>query len=361
MKTAGRSLYIFVMMALITLAAVIGHPQETLAADPLPKIKILAMGGTIAGVASSPTETKDYKPGTLDVVSMIQSVPGLEKLADISGEQVANVNSSHMTNALMLKLSRRINELIRTNAVDGIVVTHGTDTLEETAYFLHLTVKSDKPVVVVGSMRPATAISADGPLNLYNAVVLAADPKSRGRGVLVSLNETIHSARYVTKTNTTSVDTFRSPDFGSLGYVLDGKPYFYQSVTKRCTVSSEFAPTGAAPLPRVDIIYGHVDGSRNLVDAAVAAGSKGIVIAGAGDGGIFPKEKEALIDAVKKGVVVVRASRTGSGIVTQSREYQGHGFLVSNDLNPQKARVLLMLALTKTAQPKEIQRVFDEY
>ncbi len=361
MKTLrSNAIKTLAMIALFVLVAVATDTARTYA-GPLPRIKILAMGGTIAGVASSPTETKDYKPGTLDIGSMIKSVPGLEKIADISGEQVANVDSSHMTNELMLKLLRRINELFKTDAVDGIVVTHGTDTLEETAYFLNLTVKSDKPVVIVGSMRPATAVSADGPLNLYNAVVLAANRASRGRGVLVTLNETIHSARYVTKTNTTSVDTFRSPDFGSLGYVLDGRPYFYQSITKRHTAASEFDLTDAASLPRVDIIYGHTNGSRTLVDASVAAGARGIVLAGAGNGGIFPKEKEALRDGTKKGIVVVRASRVGSGIVTQSREYASYGFVASNDLNPQKARILLVLALTKTAKPDEIQRIFDEY
>ena len=220
---------------------------------------------------------------------MIRSVPGLEKIADISGEQVANVDSSHMTDELMLTLLRRINELLKTDAVDGIVVTHGTDTLEETAYFLSLTVKSSKPVVIVGSMRPATAISADGPLNLYNAVVLAADKRSGGRGVLVTLNETIHSARYVTKTNTTSVDTFRSPDFGSLGYVHDGRPYFYQTITKRHTVASEFDPAGMTSLPRVDIIYGHSNGSRNLVDGAAAAGSSGYRYCRRRKWGYFPQ------------------------------------------------------------------------
>jgi L-asparaginase len=211
----------------------------------LPESWILALGGPLAGGAPSPTETKDYKPGTLDVASMIRSVPGLDRIARISGEQVANIDSSHMTNELLLKLSRRVNELLPRDDVDGIVITHGTDTLEETAYFLNLTVKSDKPVVLTGSMRPATAVSADGPLNLYNAVVLASQSQSRGRGVLVTLNERIHPARDVTKTNTTSVETFRSPNFGSLGYVLDGRPYFHRATAKRHTTASEF---DAAPL-----------------------------------------------------------------------------------------------------------------
>jgi len=330
-------------------------------AGPLPRVRILAMGGTIAGVAASPTETKDYTPGSLDVSSMLKSVPGLDKVARISGEQVANIDSSHMTNELLLKLANRVNELFLSDSVDGIVITHGTDTLEETAYFLNLTVKSDRPVVLVGSMRPATAVSADGPLNLYNAVVLASHNGARGRGVLVTLNERIHPARDVTKTNTTSVDTFRSPDFGCLGYILDGRPSFYRITTKRHTGSSEFDAGKLKELPRVDIIYGHGNGSRDLVDSAVRAGARGIVIAGAGNGGIFPLEKEALIDGTKEGVVVVRASRTGSGIVTQAEEYSRYGFIVSNDLNPQKARILLMLALTKTSRPGQIQRMFDEY
>lgn len=319
------------------------------------------MGGTIAGCAASATETKDYRPGTLDIATMIKSIPGLDSVADISGEQVANIDSSHMTIDLMIKLAKRINALLASGSVDGIVVTHGTDTLEETAYFLNLTVKSTKPVIVVGSMRPATAISADGPLNLYNAVVLAADTQSRGQGVLVTLNETIHSARFVTKTNTTNVDTFKSPDFGCLGYVLDGRVFFYQTVIKRHTIATEYNSDLPRQLPRVDVIYGHGDGSASLVAAAVASGARGIIMAGMGNGGIFPEEKNALVEAARKNIIVVRASRVGSGMVTQSKEYAGYGFLTSNDLNPQKARILLMLALTKTSDPKAIQRMFDEY
>jgi L-asparaginase len=356
---AVKNLLVLAVFALINLYAITARPAEN--AEPLPKLKILSMGGAIAGVVPSPTETKDYKPGMLDIKSMIRVVPGLDKIADISGEQVENIDSSHMTNDLLIDLAQRINELLATDQVDGVVVTHGTETLEETAYFLNLTVKNNKPVIVVGSMRPAGAFSTDGPLNLYNAVVLAANKRSRGRGVLVTLNGTVHSARFAAMTNTTGVDAFRSPDFGPVGYVLDGTPYFYQVTARRHTMSSEFEVGDLISLPRVDIIYGHGNGSRDIVDAAVAAGSKGIIIAGAGNGGIFPKEKEALIDAAKKGIVVVRASRTGSGVVTQNMEYQGYGFLVSNDLNPQKARILLMLALAKGVQPKEIQRIFDQY
>ena len=352
------------MVAFAVLVTAITCPPSAFADNRsagLAKVKILAMGGTIAGTAASSTETKDYKPGSLDIDSMIRSVPGLEKMADISGEQVANIDSAHITNDLLIKLANRINNLLLREGFDGIVVTHGTDTLEETAYFLNLTVKSDKPVIVVGSMRPATAISADGPLNLYNAVALASQKGSRGRGVLVALNETIHGARDVTKTNTTNVDTFRSPGFGCLGYVLDGHASFYRSTTKRHTRDSEFDVRTLTSLPRVDIIYGHGHGSRDLVDSAIRAGALGIVHAGAGNGSIFPAEKQALIEAAKKGTVTVRASRVGSGTVTHAGEYDRYGFVTSGTLNPQKARILLMLALTKTKDPKDIQRMFDEY
>jgi len=352
------------MVAFAIMVTVITCPLSAFADNrpvPLPRVKILAMGGTIAGVASLSTETTDYKPGVLDINSIIGSVPGLDKIANISGEQVANINSSHITNDLMIKLANRINRLFLQEGVDGIVVTHGTDTLEETAYFLNLTVKSDRPVILVGSMRPATAISADGPLNLYNAVALASQKNSRGRGVLVILNERIHGARDVTKTNTTNVDTFRSPELGCLGYVLDGRSAFYQATTKRHTAATEFDVGGLTSLPRVDIIYGHGNGSRELVDCAIKAGARGIVHAGSGNGSIFPAEKEALIEGGKKGVVTVRASRVGSGIVTHAKEYDRYGFVTSDNLNPQKARILLMLALTRTKDPKEIQRMFDEY
>ena len=352
------------MVAFATLVTAITFPLSAFAdtrSAGLAKVKILAMGGTIAGTAASSTETKDYKPGSLDIGSIISSVPGLEKIADISGEQVANIDSSHMTNDLLIKLANRINHLFSRGEADGIVITHGTDTLEETAYFLNLTVKSDRPVVLVGSMRPATAISADGPLNLYNAVILAAQKGSRGRGILVALNEKIYGARDVTKTNTTNVDTFQSPGFGCLGYVLDGRTNFYQATTKRHTRDSEFDLGGLKSFPRVDIIYGHVQGSRDLVDAAIQAGARGIVHAGAGNGSIFPAEKQALTDGIQKGVVTVRASRVGSGMVTRAADYDRRGFVASNTLNPQKARILLMLALTRTKDPKEIQRMFDEY
>ena len=339
------------------------HPIIVSAEDPqnMPHIVIIATGGTIAGVASSSTETKDYRPGVIDVGSLIKSVPGIEKVAKISGEQIANIVSSNITNDIWLKLANRVNELLLKKEVDGIVITHGTDTMEETAYFLNLVVKGEKPVVLTGSMRPSTAISADGPLNILNAVALASSKNARGKGVLVAFNENIHGGRDVTKTNTTNVDTFTSRELGCLGYILDSKVYFFRETNKKHTAKSEFSIRGLTSLPRVDILYGHAHDSGDLADASVKAGAKGIVHAGAGNGSIFPSTKDALNEAIKKGVVVVRASRTGSGIVTPSSDYDNDGFLEAGSLNPQKARILLMLALIGTNSHAEIRRIFTEY
>lgn len=327
----------------------------------LPNIVILATGGTIAGVSSSATATTDYKAGVINVENLVGSVPGIGSVANITGEQIVNIDSSQMTNEIWLKLANRINDLLSDKMVDGIVVTHGTDTMEETAFFLNLVIKSEKPVVIAGSMRPSTAISADGPLNLLNAVVLASSRESRGKGVLVALNEKINGARNVTKTNTTSVDTFSSREFGCLGYILDKRVYFFQQPDKRHTVQSEFSVRGLTSLPRVDILYGHADVNRDIADASVKAGARGIVYAGVGNGGIFSPVKNALKDAAGKGVVIVRSTRTGSGIVTPYADYDKLGFIASGSLNPQKSRILLMLALAKTNDLKEIQRMFREY
>lgn len=349
----------FLSLVLSALLASAGWSGEI--RQPLPRIAILAVGGTIAGTGQSSTQTTEYKAGVLDIASLIKSVPDLDKLALISGEQVANIDSAHITNDILLKLAQKVDAVLENGKADAVVITHGTDTMEETAYFLNLTVKSSKPVVLTGSMRPATAISADGPLNLYNAVVLAASPEARGKGVLVALNERIHGARDVTKMHTTNVDAFRSPEFGCLGYVLNGKAYFFKTTTKRHTVDSEFRLRGLKMLPRVDILYGHGNDSGDLVDAAVRAGAKGIIHAGVGDGGVYPATYEALKEARKKGVIIVRSSRVGSGFVAPDSDDEKDGIVTSNTLNPQKARILLILALTRTTDMKEIQRMFNEY
>ena len=326
------------------------------------KVKILATGGTIAGSAASNTQMTGYTPGALGIDILIKAVPELINIAEISGEQIVNIGSYNITDDVWLKLANRCNEILVNSDVKGIVITHGTDTLEETAYFLNLTVKSDKPVVIVGAMRPATAISADGPVNLLNAVKLAVSPKAIGKGVLVALNDEINGARDVTKTNTSNIATFKASELGLLGYFANGEPYFYKESTRRNTINSEFDVSNLKQLPRVDIIYTHGNDDRVLIDAAVKAGAKGIVYAGSGMGSIHRDAEPGLVDAQKKGVVIVRSSRVGNGmVIAGSEQYTKEHFLEGDTLNPQKARILLQLALTKTSDLNEIQRMFDEY
>jgi L-asparaginase len=294
---------------------------------------------------------------------MIAGVPGLTELASIKGEQVANVGSQDMSFDILLKLAKRINELGRSNAVDGIVITHGTDTMEESAFFLNLTVKTDKPVVMVGSMRPSTAVSADGPLNLYNAVGVAADEKARGRGVLVVMNDQIHGAHSLTKTSTTAVQTFMSPVRGIVGMANYGKNDFFSTPTWKHTTQSEFDVSSVTQMPRVDIIMASVDMSPDLIDCAVAKGAKGIVVAGVGNGNMNKAAVDAAVRAVKKGVTVVRSSRVATGSVGRNVELEDDklGFIASDELNPQKARILLALALLKSPTPQKVQQAFYTY
>ncbi|MBI5505817.1 MAG: type II asparaginase [Deltaproteobacteria bacterium] len=332
------------------------------AASAKPAVVIVATGGTIAGAAKSQTEA-GYQAGAVAVDVLIDAVPQLKELADIRGVQVASIGSQDMNDEVWIKLANTLNELVSTKKVDGVVVTHGTDTMEETAYFLHLVVDTDKPVVLTGSMRPSTAMSADGPLNIYNAVALAADPRARGRGVLVAVNDDIHSAHDLTKTHTTDVETFTSHEPGLVGASLFGKQHFYRSPAEVHTSKSDFAGKIAGPLPRVDVIYAHAGMSPDLVDAAVAAGAKGLVIAGVGDGNMTTPALDAVKRAISAGVVVVRSSRVGSGIIRRDVEINDDavGTVASMTLNPSKARVLLKLALTKTHDAKKIQAYFDGY
>lgn len=347
------------LLVVICLALLL--PKLSLEAASLPNVKILATGGTIAGRGATATQMVGYSPGEIGIQVLIEAVPEMKQFANVSGEQVANIGSFAMNHETWLKLANRVNELLASPEVDGIVITHGTDTLEETAYFLNLVVKSDKPVVLVGAMRPATAISADGPANLLNAVRLAGSPIAKGKGVLVAMNDQLNGARDVTKTNTTHVETFKAPELGYLGYIQNGLPYFYRETNRKHTSRSEFDVKGLEELPYVAILYGHVNGDKVLVDALVSAGVKGIVHAGMGHGSIFPVTRDALGEAVKKGIPVVKSSRVGNGIVTRIADDDKYNFVAGDTLNPQKARILLMLALTKTADPKEIQRIFDEY
>jgi L-asparaginase len=330
----------------------------------LANVTILATGGSIAGTGATSTTTVGYTAATVGVQRLIEAVPELKKVANVKGEQVFQIASENMNNEYWLKLAKRVNELLAQDDVDGIVITHGTDTIEETAYFLNLVVKSRKPVVIVGAMRPSTAISADGPVNLYNAVTLAGSEEAVGKGVLVVLNDQINGARDVTKTNTSNADTFRSWELGFLGYMQDNKAHFYRTSTRKHTIDTEFDVAKLDVLPAVDIVYGYANMNRIPIDAYVAAGDKGIVHAGVGDGSLArPGVEPALIEARKKGVIVVRSSRVGNGIVARNGEAKDDelDFIVSDTLNPQKARILLMLALTKTSDTKEIQRMFYTY
>jgi L-asparaginase len=324
-------------------------------------IKILATGGTIAGAGEA--GGYGYTSGQFKVEDLIKAAPGLDKLATLSGEQVANIGSQDMNDEVWLKLANRANALLADPKVDGIVVTHGTDTMEETAYFLDLTIKSKKPVVLVGSMRPATAISADGPANLYNGVAIAADPSAKGRGVLVVVNDEVHAARNVVKTNTTNLQTFSSPSRGAAAFVNSGKINWFEPMDKRHTSDSEFSIKGLTELPRVDIVYAYANMDDTMIKAALAAGAKGIVVAGVGDGNMTKPALDALAQAAKGGTLVIRSTRLPTGMVMRNAEVNDDelGFVASGELNPGKSRVLAQLALTKTNDPKRVQQMFTQY
>lgn len=325
-------------------------------------VVVLATGGTIAGAAASGTQS-GYTSGKVTIDAMLDSVPGIRDLANLKGEQVANVGSQDMSFDIMLKLAKRCNELLASPDVDGIVITHGTDTMEETAFFLNLTVKSDKPVIMVGSMRPSTAVSADGPLNLYDAVAVAADPNAKGRGVLVVMNDWIQGAHSLTKTSTTAVQTFMSPLRGLVGVSAYGKNDWYNNPSWKHTTSSEFDIANVTKMPRVDIIFADADMAPDLIDCSVNNGAKGIVIAGVGNGNMNKVSVDAAAAAVKKGVVVVRSSRVPTGYVGRNVEIKDDelGFIASGELNPQKSRILLSLALLKPHTPQQIQEMFETY
>jgi L-asparaginase len=330
--------------------------------QPKSNVVILATGGTIAGAAGSGVQS-GYTSGQVTIDAMVNAVPDITKLAKIKGEQISNVGSQDISFEIMLKLAKRINELVKDSNTDGIVITHGIDTMEETAYFLNLVVKTDKPVILVGSMRPSTAVSADGPLNLYNAVAVAVDPNAKGRGVLLVMNDWIHSAQSLTKVSTTAVQTFMSPIRGLIGTTAYGQSEYYRYPHSKFGLKSEFNVDGVTKLPRVDIVYADADMQADLIDASVERGAKGIVIAGVGNGNMNKTSLDACIRAVKKGVVIVRSSRVATGNVGRNVEVNDDeaGTIASYDLNPQKSRILLSVALLRQRKPDDIQRLFHEY
>ncbi|WP_250464770.1 asparaginase [Caballeronia sp. GAFFF2] len=330
--------------------------------DTLPRLAVLATGGTIAGQAGDASRTAGYKAGVVGVDKLLEAVPALGSVARIHAEQIASIDSKDMTPALWTTLSRRIDALLAQDDIDGVVVTHGTDTLEETAYLLHLTVKSAKPVVLTAAMRPSSALSADGPLNLLNALTVAASRQAAGQGVLIAFNHLIHSAREVTKTSTYAVDAFRSPEAGALGFVQDGRVEFQRTVVRPHTLASEF--TVPQDWPMVEIVASYAGVSRVPVDALVGAGVKGIVLAGTGNGSMSSTLAQAFADAIGRGVAVVRSSRVGSGHVMRNGAASDDalGTVSAGTLNPYKARVLLQLALAKgVSDAPGLQRIFETY
>ena len=327
-----------------------------------PSVRILATGGTIAGAGASASEAA-YTAGKVGIDQLLSAVPDIHNLADVKGEQIATIGSQDMNDGIWLLLAQRINTLLADPSVDGVVVTHGTDTMEETAYFLNLTVNSDKPVVLVGAMRPSTSLSADGPMNLLNAVALAASPDSKGRGVMVLMNGQIMGARSVVKMHTLDVASFQGSCHGPLGYVQGSKVHFLTQVLHRHTTKSIFDVTGLKALPKVGIVYSHSNVEADVMEPFLTKGYQGIIHAGVGNGNIHKNIFPSLIEARKKGIVVVRSSRVPLGPTSMDGEVDDskYEFVASMELNPQKARVLLMLALTKTKDWNEIQRYFLEY
>lgn len=348
-----KKLHVFLFVVLI---------YSQLSAQPLPRIKILATGGTIAGKGAS-ADRAAYTAGELPIKDLIAAVPGIDKIANITGEQVSNVGSQDMTVDIWIKLNKRINEIFKNNEADGIVITHGTDTQEETAYFLNLTVRYDLPVVLTGSMRPSTAISADGPKNLFDAVTVAASPLSKGRGVMVVFDENIIDGREAVKTSTTHVDAFTAPNSGPIGQVYDGKVVYYSKAQRLSDKRTPFDITGLTKLPRIAVVELYCDAPAVGINAYINDGVDGIVTGGLGNGNLNKANMEAVSAAISKGIIVCRASRVPTGRVTLYDETDDAklGTIVGDDLNPQKARILLMLGLTQTKDKKILQSFFFRY
>ncbi len=346
---------LLLLVVLIFMSVGLAH-SRTVSANPRPRVLVLATGGTIAGRAASPEDVTGYRSGVISVDKILAAVPELHSVAEVKGEQLCNIDSKDMTDEILIRLAVRVNEILAGNETDGVVITHGTDTMEETAYFLSLTVKSEKPVVLTGAMRPATAKDADGPRNLLDAVRVAASPETAEKGVLVVMNGKIFAAKEVTKTHTTKIDAFASPDFRPLGRVDENSVVFEHTVNPpRLHFPAE------SSLPRVDILYGHEGDDGALVEAALHAGAKGIVYAGMGNGSIPAKAEKALAKASEKGIIVVRASRSNSGpVLPAAPSYAAAGFIDGSVLNPQKARVLLRLALRQTENKEEVQFIFSQ-
>jgi len=319
----------------------------------LPQVRMFTTGGTIQSKGAHRQKLMEYSDGKVSPEELIADLPELKQVAEVSYTEIANVGSPGVKTDILLKLANEINAWLAKPESAGAVVTHGTATLEETAYFLNLVVKSNKPVVMVGAMRPFTAVSRDGPMNLYNAVRVAASPTATGYGVMILLNDEINAARDTTKNNTYRVETFVARDLGPIGFADSDRIVFYRRPIYRHTYKSEFDVSKLTSLPRVDVTYTYQEEDGTAIDAFAAAGAQGIVLTGGGG--------DSIKKAQAKGVVFVQSDRKGSGRVVESERSAERGIVTSDNLPPQKARILLRLALTKTKDPKEIQRMFAEY
>jgi L-asparaginase len=333
------------------------------AASALPKVVILGTGGTIQSKGATRMTRHDYTAGRYEIQELLALVPEVHQVADIEATQFSNIGSPSMTPELWKSLATKINTLaLERPEIAGFVLTHGTNTLEETAYFLHLTVRTDKPVLVVGAQRPSTSISADGPMNLYHAVQAAVAPDSRGRGVMICMNAQLTSAREGTKTSAYKVEAFNARDLGILGVVDPDGVFYYRKPFRRHTVMSEFDVARIASFPRVDVVDSYAAAPRDMVDFLVSKGARGIVLSGHGAGGASPAQGEAFRDALAKGVAVINAGRTGSGRVIASARNLEAGIVPGDNLLPHKARILLMLALASgLTSEAELTRVFEQY
>jgi len=332
--------------------------------DPRPRVALIFTGGTIDAVGVDRLDLAWYIEAGKRLADgeLVARVPELASIADVQEIPFRRLTSQSITDRDLFDLVALIHRLFDEDLADGVVITHGTNTLEETAYFLHLCMKRDRPVVVVGAMRPSSAISADGDLNLFNGVRVAAAAEARGLGVLVVLNDAIHSARDVTKTATYRVETFQARDLGPLGYAdNDGRVVIYHRPVRRHTTETEFDVSGLNALPRVDVVVSHLGADGSMVDAAVAAGARGIVSAGTGAGRPTPGEDAALQRASAAGTLVVQSTRVGSGRTVSSPGLRRNGWSAADNLQPWKARILLALGLTRTSDVAEIQRMFDTY
>ncbi|MFV0282776.1 MAG: asparaginase [Castellaniella sp.] len=305
-----------------------------------PRLVLIGTGGTIAATAGDARTLTGYQV-TQGIEAMLAAIPGVADIADIRCEQPFNVDSRNLSTARVLRLAHEVDRHVRDAEVDAVVVTHGTDSLEETAFFLHLTVRSPKPIVLIGAMRPASALSADGPLNLVNALLTAADPASRDRGVLVVMNDRILAARHAAKRHTTRVDAFGADGAGVLGAITDGRVRY--DMRPDLPETAPFSLTGLRAMPPVDIILDYQDAPRHPYTAAIQAGSRGIVVAAMGNGSLSPAALRGCAEAGRRGLVCVRASRVPDGQVTDAAQ----GPLASHALNPLQARIVLRLALAR--------------